>query len=243
MNTRDIVFPVAVLDEDEQPVSLAGSAFPVTPDGGLLTCLHVVNRVDGNGVQIRVGIIDAQQRRIYPIEEHFSPPPDAGLDIAYLPLAGGRPTPCYLPILDPDEVLMGSDANMLGYYSGALPFEVGSFRGSAVAVSTERRHQRIRLSYPVIEGCSGSPLLTYHNGTKVAGMAYGSESQRIQTYEVVDVQDGESRYRETVHRIVEFGLAHHASAVIWFLESHLPHELTTQDARGFCCRSSDTAVW
>ncbi len=29
MNTRDIVYPVAVLDENQQSLSLAGSAFPV----------------------------------------------------------------------------------------------------------------------------------------------------------------------------------------------------------------------
>ncbi len=219
MNTHDIVYPVAVLDENQQPLSLAGSAFPVTPDGGFLTCLHVVSRIDAEGVQVRVGIIDAKERRVYPVEEHFSPPPDIGLDLAYLPLAVGRPTPCFLPFLDPAEVLMGTNVNLIGYYSGREPFDVGSFTGTAVAVQREGRHQRIRLPYPVIEGCSGSPLITFHNGTKAVGAAYGSESQRVQAYEVVDVRDGETRYRETVHRIVEFGLAYHASAVIWFLES------------------------
>ena len=121
MNVRDIVYPVAVLGEDNQPVSLAGSAFPVTPDGGFLTCLHVVSRVDGAGVQVRVGIIDASARRVYPVEEHFSPPPDVGLDLAYLPLAVGRPTPCYLPILDPADVMMGVGANLVGYYSARQP--------------------------------------------------------------------------------------------------------------------------
>jgi hypothetical protein len=115
---------------------------------------------------------------------------------------------------------MGADVNLIGYYSaGDEPFSVGSFHGPAVSVPIQQGHQRIRLPYPVIEGCSGSPLLTYHNGTKAVGVAYGSESQRVLAYKVVDVQEGETRYRETVHRIVEFGLAYHASAVIWFLAS------------------------
>jgi hypothetical protein len=41
----------------------------------------------------------------------------------------------------------------------------------------------------------------------------------VQAYEEVRVEDGQTRYRETVHRIVEFGLAHHASTVIRFLAS------------------------
>ncbi len=114
---------------------------------------------------------------------------------------------------------MGTSANLIGYYSGEQQFEVGSFKGTVVAVARQGGFQRLRLPYPVIEGCSGSPLITFHNGTKAVGMAFGSESQRVQAYEVVDVHDGETRYRETVHRIVEFGLAYHPSTIIAFLQS------------------------
>jgi len=193
MHTHDILSAVAVLDEHDQPVSLAGTAFPISPDGGFVTCLHVVSRVNADGTQVRVGVIDGNRRRVWPVEQHFSPSRETGLDMAYLPSAIGRPTPCFLPILSPEHVMMGSDANMLGYYVGKLGFEIGSFHGNAVATPQEDGRQRVRLPYAVIEGCSGAPLLTYHNGTKVAGMAFGSESQRILAYEIADVVDGESR--------------------------------------------------
>lgn len=61
--------------------------------------------------------------------------------------------------------------------------------------------------------------MKYHDGTKALGVAFGSESQRVQAYEVVDLQDGETHYRETAHRIIEFGLAYHASTLITFLQS------------------------
>ena len=35
------------------------------------------------------------------------------------------------------------------------------------------------LSYAVIEGLSGSPVLTYHNGPKLVGMCWGNLQSRI----------------------------------------------------------------
>lgn len=231
MRIQDIVYAVAVLDDKDQPASLAGSAFPVTPEGGFLTCLHVVNRVNGEDVPIRVGIIDGQRRRVYPVQEHFSKPPEDELDLAYIPRTIDRDTPCYLPFLAPAEVLMGIETNLIGYYEGPEHFEVGSFTGTAVSAPTVGKNRQLRLPYAVIEGFSGSPVMTYHNGTKAIGVAFGGESQRVQAYEVVDVRDGESHYRETVHRIVEYGLAYHASVVIGFLLSLGVLEVTVSSER------------
>ena len=61
-------------------------------------------------------------------------------------------------------------------------------------------------------------MLVYHNGPKVVGMCRGSESQRVLAQEVIETQDGTSHYRETLHRIVEFGIAYDSGSLGSFLE-------------------------
>ena len=73
------------------------------------------------------------------------------------------------------------------------------------------------LSFAVIEGMSGSRLITYHNGNKVAGVCVGSVGQRVLAAEVVEMKDGERHYVETVNRIVELGHAYHAAVLERFL--------------------------
>ena len=68
---------------------------------------------------------------------------------------------------------------------------------------------------------SGSPVLTYHNGPKLVGVAIGNRSSRILASEVIQYKDDKVDFRETVNRIVEFGVAYHCAALIHFLtEAH-----------------------
>ena len=74
------------------------------------------------------------------------------------------------------------------------------------------------LPYAVIEGLSGAPVLTRHNGTKVVGMCRGSESQRVLAQEVIETREGSSHYRETLHRLIEFGVAYDYGSLVAFLQ-------------------------
>jgi hypothetical protein len=57
----------------------------------------------------------------------------------------------------------------------------------------------------------------YHSGTKLVGVCFGSESQRVLASEIVELKEGEREYRETVSRIVEFGLAYRSEVVETFM--------------------------
>lgn len=48
--------------------------------------------------------------------------------------------------------------------------------------------------------------------TSSLGFCIGSESQRVLAYEVVD-SDGDKQIRETVNRIVEFGLGYRSEVI------------------------------
>ncbi|MDE0528498.1 MAG: hypothetical protein OXH85_07385 [Truepera sp.] len=74
------------------------------------------------------------------------------------------------------------------------------------------------LSYAVIEGLSGSPVLTYHNGPKVLGLCYSNIQSRVIAHEIEEFQDEQRTLKETITRIVELGQAHHANMLIEFLD-------------------------
>ena len=97
----------------------------------------------------------------------------------------------------------------------------GYFKGNIVNCSGSRvtpGSMALSLSYPIVEGLSGSPVLTYHNGPKVVGMCYGNVQSRVTAREIIEYKDQGTEYKETVARIVEFGRAHHAAGIIRFLK-------------------------
>ena len=65
--------------------------------------------------------------------------------------------------------------------------------------------QRVSLSYPVLEGMSGAPVLTYRNGVKVVGLCYGNVQSRVVAAEILEHEADGKTLRERVERIVEFG--------------------------------------
>ena len=64
------------------------------------------------------------------------------------------------------------------------------------------------LSFEVAKGMSGSPLLTFHNGTKVLGVLYGNgRTEYIDDY--YEEQIEQDKKREIINkRILSCGLAH-----------------------------------
>jgi hypothetical protein len=123
---------------------------------------------------------------------------------------------------------VGTDVNVTGFIGAGNPFPLDhrlwSGPISIIRNPSERRldpaarYRTIGLQFPIVEGVSGAPLTAFHNGVKVWGLAYGSEEQRVTAYDVVEVREGATQYRETTQRIVETGLTFHPSALIAFLK-------------------------
>ena len=96
--------------------------------------------------------------------------------------------------------------------------ESGYFGGKIVNFFQNTDRQALfTLPYPVIEGMSGSPFMTYHTGLKVVGIATGNRSTRILAAETFEYKDERLEFKETVNRIVEFGTAMHCAAIQHFL--------------------------
>jgi len=199
-----------------------GSAFAVAADGGLLTCRHVVLNATEDGAKLL--ILDNETGSLATPE---SPPilsdrPYA--DLAFIPNALGRTKSEYLPILSPRKLLVGEDVYTYGHFAiggGHANIEVGYFGGKIVNFfQTESAGSAmITLPFAVIEGLSGSPVLTFHNGPKVVGIATGNRISRILAAETMKYADGTKEFHETINRIVEFGTGMHCASIVEFLSS------------------------
>ena len=149
--------------------------------------------------------------------------------MAFIPNAFRRDKAEFFPLLEPTSITIGQSVYSFGYFrsegsdlAGAVAGtgDHGYFKGNIVNFSASRvtpGATALSLSYPVVEGLSGSPVLTYHNGPKVVGMCYGNVQSKVVAREIVEYKDQRKEYKEMVTRIVEFGRAHHAAGIVGFL--------------------------
>lgn len=221
MQITDACFPV-VSGGGDGPRFL-GSSFVVTEDGGLLTCRHVVESAAG-----ALGVIHMPKEKttVFEVDEvRF--PADENLDLAFLPRAvAGVERLSVWPTLDPQHVTMAVDAYAFGYTARGNPFpvECGYHAGSVVVVRHDYEYlggySALALSFPVLEGMSGCPLLTSDSpglDRRLMGICCGNESQRLLAHEVVQATRGDGEYREEIHRVVEQGLALPIDVITSFL--------------------------
>lgn len=196
-----------------------GSAFPVTPSGSLLTCRHVAEAAEIGELAVHHNLTGW---KIHVAEVRTSG--QKNLDLAYLPNSLGKAPTSFIPILPPRAVLVGTPIYSYGFFKPAgadQEVEQGFFSGRVVnllKVPDSDQFWTLTLPYPIIEGMSGSAVITDVNGPKLAGLAYGNQSSRILASEVLEYEDEKMKVREEIHRIVEFGRAYHCDTVLRFLK-------------------------
>ncbi len=219
MEIAPFFYKVFVTSHNLEIRRFLGTAFPITSNGGLLTCRHVVDvAIKANET---VAIFDNELNRPVPISD-FNVPTDSRYDIAFIPNALQREKSEFFPLLSPRLITMGENVYSFGYYVSENNLHMGYFKGNIVNFLNSEKMPGsglMSLSYAVIEGLSGSPVLTFHNGPKLVGMCCGNSQSRIVAHEVMEFKDEKAEFRETINRIVELGQAHHATALITFLES------------------------
>ena len=210
---------------------LLGTTFPVTPNGGFITCRHVLASHVTD--QEYVAIFDNETGNLVPVDlDACIMPHNREHDLAFIPNALKRPKPEFFPFLTPSQIKIGEGVYSYGYFlSSSSELEAGNstslnqgyFKGNIVNFSSSPKtpgSEAISLSYAVVEGLSGSPVLTYHNGPKVVGVCYGNVQSRVVVSEVLEFRDKRMEIKETVNRIVEFGRAHHNAAIVRYLQQN-----------------------
>lgn len=221
MNLTNFFYSLVLVNKANKAVSLLGSAFPITANGDLLTCRHVVDVISNE--ELHMAVFDYENAKFCKIEKaQIKYHQDPKVDLAFIINPFGDPKPQFFPILSPNKLLTGEDVYTYGKYAlGGRIEEItgGYFSGRIINIYNDKTRELflLTLPYPIIEGLSGSPVLTYHNGPKLVGICIGNQAQRILASEVLEYKDTEKEYKETINRIVEFGLAIHCSHIIEFL--------------------------
>jgi hypothetical protein len=234
MDIQTFFYKLFLTDSSARPTQFLGSAFPVAAGGGLLTCRHVVDVPVPTGSAISV--FDPAAGSCRRISEWILPA-DPDVDMAFLPAALSRDKQEFFPVLTPNLLQIGESVYSFGYFAigGRLEdVEQGYFSGKIVNFFGQDEgagRARFMLPYPILEGMSGSPVLTYHNGPKLVGMAFANRSSRILASEIVEYSDGGAQLKETVNRIVEFGISYHPAAIVQFLNSVRAPGIVVSDAR------------
>jgi hypothetical protein len=225
IQTAPFFFPVFWLDKSGARKRHLGSAFPITPDGGLLTCQHVVD-VKALPAGETLAIFDVATQKHFPLTVPVLPK-DPALDLAFLP----RVIPDkkeFLPIFEPNDASPGHPVTTWGFFAlGGRPDDVedGCFSGSIVNIKKipgdprGKNHVSLVLPYAVVEGMSGSAVLIEHYGMKVAGICYGNVEQRIQKEEELVTHTDGSTAIHSIWRTVHFGLAYAVPVILEFLQS------------------------
>jgi hypothetical protein len=226
MDRRKFVFPVFLIDGEGKPIRHLGNAFPITPSGDLLTCKHVATPRDESGDLQAIGVFDATRNRLT-ISKRVHVAWEE-LDLAVIPsgLGEGIGEANFIPFLHPEQIQVGAEVYSSGFYSnGALEsLRSGYFGGKMVSAEDGKKavrqtpYPRLVLPYPVIQGLSGSAVLTYRSGVKIVGVAFGSEEHRVVTDHIIEERDGEDVKETRALRLVEFGLAYPNVVIVAWLE-------------------------
>jgi hypothetical protein len=232
MDANQFFYSLFLVDDSNRPTCFIGSAFPIVPTGGLLTCRHVVS------VNIpkehAIAVFDPSTAEYRRIPHPPVLPSDPGVDIAYLPEAAGVAKTEFFPILLPSALKIGESVYTYGFFSSGGDVERGYFAGKVVSFFRYKQtpnQASLMLPYPILEGMSGSPVLTYHNGPKLVGIATGNRTSRIVAAETIEYKDEKREFKETINRIVEFGIAYHCDAVVRFLEQIEVSDFVVSDSR------------
>ena len=108
-----------------------GTAFPITPDGGLITCRHVVEACTADE---SLATYDNEKHKLVPINTEAIIVPDSPdyLDLAFVPNALKRDKAEFFPLLEPAIITIGEDVYSFGYFrsqGGAALFRRPSREG------------------------------------------------------------------------------------------------------------------
>jgi hypothetical protein len=98
-----------------------------------------------------------------------------------------------------------------GIHEGLLTVDFRYLKGYVTRVGPNdfalpTGHTILEVSFPSLPGFSGAPLFTDTN--HLLGMLYGNLESAIEVFSTKEVSDAGEQYRETVHRVLELGLAH-----------------------------------
>lgn len=198
---------------------LLGSAFYIGEDGLFATCAHVLRSKRESEVLCAMDLRTREFETIGDVRLHTHA--DFGVGrVSFENTKWFRPQRT-IPIR------MGDDAMSFGFVSSGrsaqgLDITWRLLKGHIVRVDRApppmmRAVSTCELSYPAVSGFSGTAVLT-PSKPQLLGLLYQSREITIQAFGYEERLENGNVERESVHRVVEFGLAHVLADIEVFLE-------------------------
>lgn len=211
------LMPLAIADlSSGQLVRYAGVSFFLRDDGLLATCKHIIESCAAHETLFAMDLATGGFLPLANIKVHQR------YDFAIAEIHLGRPH-SYFPFHS-GEVALGTDVQALGFINGGrkekdVIIEPRLFKGyiarSSPTPSTAAR-STLELSFPSLKGFSGAPVTCAPND-ELIGMLFSNHESTIELFQHSEVAENQQTFRESIHRIVESGLAHSATDIRTFL--------------------------
>ena len=183
-----------------------GSSFFINGEGWVATCKHNLSELSAGQHYTCHYLRDGTIHELTDIRCH----PKADLAIGRIDVRGEYLTP------HADRLLPGIDVCAMGLvkrgiHDGLLAIDFRYLKGYVTRVGPNdfdfpTGPTLLEVSFPSLPGFSGAPLITDTN--QLLGMLYGNLESTIEAFSMKEVSRAGELYRETVHRVLELGLAH-----------------------------------
>ena len=192
-------------DDTASLLRYAGVAFYLQSDGLLATCKHIVEAVGPGETLIGKNLQTGDMERLLDIKVH----PKA--DFALCRTMAPTPHDHFPHLLTP--ITLGSAVQALGSTAAGsegrdLIIDSRLFRGYVSRLSKHSSRpdaiSTLELSFPSLRSFSGAPVIAGEQ--QLIGMMFSNHESTIELFKYEAIEDQGSRYRESVHRVQEFGL-------------------------------------
>ncbi|MFX0201592.1 MAG: serine protease [Candidatus Hodarchaeota archaeon] len=219
---EDVIVPIYITPKsDETKMCFVGTGFYVDKSGHFVTCRHVADNLDENHRLFAYQIGKRQDLELTILKR--SNKYDLALCKSSPPRLGET-----FPMVTEQYIQFTSDIELVGYchepqlLPKRAPFRQRFMKGNITGIPLEPGYpDSFELSFPILFGMSGSPLICRIGLSQrafIAGCAYGNKEAEIVRHIVTIEENEKGRVEERVSRIVELGLAYKPSAIFLLLQ-------------------------
>lgn len=195
----------------------AGSCFFIDTQGTAITCAHIIDDMRENEELFTFDSKTQTNQKISILYKH----PKDDFAVLSIPTNGNK----HFTIRH-SRVVLGMNVMSYGFINGgasagAIKVDYRVMKGHISRLDTHpsnyRSAQIIETSFPSLAGFSGAPIFC-ENRLELVGMLFGNVESDIEVFSVKEVKDDTNTFTESIHRIVELGLAHTSDAIVSYLE-------------------------
>lgn len=196
-----------------------GTCFFIDNKGSVLTCAHIIEDLNEKE---KLFSFDIRNNKPVPIKVVYK---HETADFVICQLFN---TTSKFFTLGHGQVMLARDVASYGYLNngvsdGVINIDYRVMKGHVSRVDSQgsrrfRSNKIIEVSYPSLAGFSGAPIFDTDN-LELVGMLFGNVESSIEVFSVSEMsEEGNEKYAEKIHRIIEYGIGHSIDTIVRYLE-------------------------